>query len=235
MLVCVAFDLDDTLYLERDYVRSGFEVVGQWAKTNLGVGDFGARAWKLFELGRRGDIFDVALREAGIPHDVETVESLVEIYRQHHPQIFLLEDARCCLQWLRPRAKLALVSDGWPCSQRRKIDALSIAGLFDLIVLTAELGPGFAKPHPAAFEKVERQFHVESNRCVYVADNPNKDFLGPKHQGWATVRVRRPGGLHFSMDASGGRQADLEIEDLSGLRALIEDSGKFFRRVSQQA
>lgn len=36
------------------------------------------------------------------------------------------------------------------------------------------------------------------------ASNPNKDFLGPKHQGWATVRVRRPRGLHSSMDASGG-------------------------------
>lgn len=224
MLMCVAFDLDDTLYLERDYVRSGFEAVGRWVKANLGVEDFGARAWELFELGRRGDIFDVALREAGLPQDAKTVEIVVDIYRQHHPHIFLSEDARCCLQSLRQRAKLALISDGWAQSQRRKIEALSIASFFDLIVLTAELGTGFAKPHPAAFEKVERQFHAESNCCVYVADNPNKDFLEPKRRGWMTIRVRRPGGLHSSRDAPGGRQADLEIEDLSGLIALIEGS-----------
>ncbi|MGQ9635778.1 MAG: HAD family hydrolase, partial [Bryobacteraceae bacterium] len=61
----VAFDLDDTLYLERDYVRSGFEAVGEWAKERLGIGDFTQRAWRWFQQGRRGDIFNQVLVEIG--------------------------------------------------------------------------------------------------------------------------------------------------------------------------
>lgn len=223
-MLCVAFDLDDTLYLERDYVRSGFEAVGQWVKTNLSAEGFGPRAWDLFERGRRGDIFDVALGEVNLPQDPKIVETLIKIYRGHAPRISLLNDAHCCLASLRHRAKLALISDGWAESQRLKIDALGIAHFFDLIVLTAELGDRLAKPHPAAFDWVQKQFHVEPNCCVYVADNTEKDFLGPKRRGWMTVRVRRSGGLHFSVEGSVERQADLETEDLSGLMVLIEGS-----------
>ena len=32
----VTFDLDDTLYLERDFVRSGFAAVGAWLATERG-------------------------------------------------------------------------------------------------------------------------------------------------------------------------------------------------------
>ena len=39
---CVAFDLDDTLYLERDYVRSGFWAVGRWIESHVAVTDFDA-------------------------------------------------------------------------------------------------------------------------------------------------------------------------------------------------
>ena len=29
----LVFDIDDTLYLERDYVRSGFGAAGRWARS----------------------------------------------------------------------------------------------------------------------------------------------------------------------------------------------------------
>src|SRR5207302_9076607 len=37
--LCVVFDIDDTLYLERDYVRSGFRAVGTWAEQWLRIPD----------------------------------------------------------------------------------------------------------------------------------------------------------------------------------------------------
>jgi len=51
-------DIDDTLYLERDYVRSGFCAVGRWLAEHQNVEDFFERAWALFEAGARGNIFD---------------------------------------------------------------------------------------------------------------------------------------------------------------------------------
>src|SRR5690606_41459193 len=45
---------DDTLYLERDYVRSGFHAVGEHLRRTHGVDGFSRRAWELFESGHRG-------------------------------------------------------------------------------------------------------------------------------------------------------------------------------------
>jgi len=56
----VVFDLDDTLYLERDYVRSGFRAVDAWLASRGILGFFG-EAWANFENGLRGKAFDRAL------------------------------------------------------------------------------------------------------------------------------------------------------------------------------
>src|SRR5687767_11665642 len=87
---CVVFDIDDTLYLERDYVRSGFRAVGEWARARLGISDFAERSWRLFEAGVRGSIFDDALTESGVQPDHALVRALVDVYRTHEPAIEML-------------------------------------------------------------------------------------------------------------------------------------------------
>jgi len=44
----IVLDLDDTLYLERDYVRSGFKAVDQWLRMHKSFNDFYEEAWRLF-------------------------------------------------------------------------------------------------------------------------------------------------------------------------------------------
>ena len=53
-------DVDDTLYLERDYVRSGFRAVGQWAAEASSVWtESPSSAWQLFlEAGGAAPITD---------------------------------------------------------------------------------------------------------------------------------------------------------------------------------
>jgi hypothetical protein len=65
---CIVFDLDDTLYLERNYVHSGFRALGEWAKTSLGVPDFADRASRLLaECGRKPEPGIVAHMVKPIP------------------------------------------------------------------------------------------------------------------------------------------------------------------------
>ena len=78
---CVVFDVDDTLYLERDYVLSGFSAVDSWVATELGVTGLAEHAWSLFEAGRRGDIFDAVFAHLRI--DPVHVPRMVEVYRAH--------------------------------------------------------------------------------------------------------------------------------------------------------
>ncbi len=217
MTRCVVFDVDDTLYLERDYVRSGFRAVSDRVRDLLGHEDFFVRAWAGFERGERGSVFDRVLAGYGVAPD-GIVAELVGVYREHRPEITLLPDARACLERLRGRYRLAGVTGGPAKSQRAKVEALGLARWLDPVVLTAELGVGFAKPSPRAFAVVEETTGAAGAACVYVADNPATDFAGPAALGWRTIRVRRPGGLHAGVDGSG---VDAEIPDLSRLEELL--------------
>ena len=215
----VVLDIDDTLYLERDYVRSGFAAVGAWARDELGIDDLGDRAWAAFETGVRRTIFDEALAGTGVEVTDDLVPRLVEVYRSHAPTIELLTDARDWLDGLAPHVALAVVTDGPLASQQAKAEALFLSRWADLIVFTETLGSGRGKPHPAAFEQLEREVGLAGDRCAYVADNPAKDFVAPHRLGWRTVRVRRAGGLHA--DQPSGEDVDVEIGGLGELDAAL--------------
>ncbi|MBF5043762.1 HAD family hydrolase [Aggregicoccus sp. 17bor-14] len=215
----ITFDVDDTLYLERDYARSGFRAAGAWAERALGLGLLAERAWAAFEAGVRGRVFDVALRDCGCTPTPALVQQLVEVYRAHVPDIALLPDAHALLPRLHPRAALACVTDGPLRSQQAKAQALQLARWLSPLVLTAQWGPGFEKPHPRAFALVEEAHGVRAESCVYVADNPAKDFVAPHARGWRTVRLRRAGGLHAAR--ASGADVDHELPDLEGLPGLL--------------
>jgi putative hydrolase of the HAD superfamily len=218
---CLVFDLDDTLYLERDYAASGFRAVGQWVSNNLGILGFGEAAQTEFEKGARGDVFNRALAALGLPAPADRIEQLVGAYRKHSPEIELAPDAASCLRNIQGRATLAMITDGHPDSQRHKIAALGLANTFSPLVLTGAWGPEFYKPHRRAFQYVAA--HAEGNagsqgmEFIYVGDNPAKDFQAPLAMGWKTVRIRRPGGLHFGAPNLPHCLPGAEIADLSRL------------------
>jgi putative hydrolase of the HAD superfamily len=214
---CVVFDVDDTLYLERDYVRSGFAAVGAMVRGRWAVEGFADRAWRLFEAGERGNIFDRALAECALAGGPDVIESLVACYREHRPAIRLHDDARACLDRLVRRFAIAGLTDGPSQSQHAKVDALGLAVWLTPIVITGDLGPGRGKPDPAGFRLIEETTGAHGGSCVYVADNPDKDFIAPRLLGWRTVRIRRPGGLHALRPS--GDDVDREIETLDAVES----------------
>lgn len=178
----VVFDLDDTLFPERAFVRSGFDAVGNWVLGRTGKDGFAAQCRAMFEAGRRGDIFDRALMATGLPADL--APQLVAVYRDHQPRISLYPDARL---WLEARGgPFALITDGPERTQRNKIAALGLSRWFDLMIPTGQWVGNYAKPHPRAFELVQE--HAHGRPCIYVADNATKDFVTPNRMGWRTVQ-----------------------------------------------
>ena len=215
----VVFDIDDTLYLERDYVSSGFAAAGAWARTELGLADFAERAWLMFQEGVRGRIFDETLAACGARADGAVVSRLVDVYRAHTPSIEPFPDVAVWVAGRPDDVAVAVVTDGPLASQRAKAAALGVAAWADPIVFTEDLGPGRGKPHPAAFELVEDATGVGGAACAYVADNPAKDFAGPRSRGWRTVRVRREGGLHATV--ASGDDVDAEITAFAALNQAL--------------
>ena len=218
-LELLVLDLDDTLFLERDYVRSGFAAAGAWARAELGVPDLAERAWAAFEAGARRTVFDEVLRACGVRADAGLVRRLVDVYRTHAPALALLPDARALLDAAAARGlALAGVTDGPAASQRAKARALGLERWLAPLLFTAELGEGLGKPHPHAFALAQQAHGVAAARCAYVADNPAKDFRAPHALGWRTVRVRRAGGLHAGVPS--GPDVLREVEDLWALLPL---------------
>ena len=114
----VAFDLDDTLYPEREFVHSGFTAVAQHL-ADLGVIDaesFFTTATSLFIAGARGNIFNLALERLAVVFPAARIGELVRVYREHQPQIRPFAGSPKLLQLLKAKGVvLALISDGpWP-------------------------------------------------------------------------------------------------------------------------
>jgi putative hydrolase of the HAD superfamily len=218
---CVVFDIDDTLYLERDYVRSGFRAVGDWAREALGVSSFSEEAWRCFEAGRRGDIFNVALERLGITPSEELISKLLSVYRGHDPEINLLPDSDESLRYVADKAFIGVISDGAVLGQQMKVGRLGLASRCNHIILTESIGVEFSKPHPRAFMEMQQVAKCAEGTCVYIADNPIKDFIAPNRLGWRTIRVRRPGGIHCDKNCSEESQPSVEIQNLSDLPGLL--------------
>ena len=214
---CIVLDIDDTLYLERDYIRSGFRVVGRYVQEQYGPGGFFDIAWESFQCGARGTIFNEALGALRMDATPELIAELVTVYRKHTPQIEMLSDAAEFIGRLHGQVALAAISDGPLQSQRAKTEALGLAKWMDLVILTAELGEGLGKPHPRAFEMIQQHTGRTGSECVYVADNPTKDFIAPASLGWKTVRIRRLGGLHHEIEST----PDIQHE-MSDMTLLFE-------------
>lgn len=215
----VVFDVDDTLYLERDYVRSGFEAVDRHVRHTYGLEGFMDVAWRLFTAGRRGDTFDEAVVRLGAEDELVPVDELVGVYRTHMPSIELLADSEKALERLDARGvPIVVITDGPESSQNAKVEALGLRDRAALIVVTAGLGLGKGKPHEAGFLCVQHELGLTGSELVYVADNPAKDFVAPRRLGWRTFRVRRPGSLHE--DVASGADVDREARDLSNVTLL---------------
>lgn len=218
------FDLDDTLYLERDFARSGFAAVGRHLREELGIEGFAAHCEQLLSAGVRGTIFDQALRELGHDSNGALVNRMVEIYCSHTPQIGLAPDAAACLARLRGR--LALITDGPEQVQRAKISALGLEQYIGLIIATGAWPGDFGKPHPRSFTEVMAWSGQPAQAHVYVADNAAKDFVTPRALGWRTVQILRPGRIHQAPPPSPAHGADMVTETLDDFPGCLARSSQ---------
>lgn len=220
----VVFDIDDTLYPEREYVQSGFaHVAGLLGGTEDEVEALSAWLREAFDAGRRGDTFDRLLEAFPYLAERTSTSALVDAYRAHPPTIALEPGVEGVLDLLQQRGlRLAVLSDGPVASQAGKAAALGLDRWFDPILLTGSLGPDFAKPSVTGFETIARAWGLSGPELAYVADNPAKDFAGPRRLAWLTVRVRHAGQLRSALEpSSAADRPDVEIRDITEVVAAL--------------
>ena len=227
MITTIVFDMDDTLYLERDYCYSGFRAVGRWFAHDK---DFAEEAgWRMAELlqeyfdrGQVKNLFNTVLDVMGVEYDNDYIMQLVKVYREHAPNIRLSQQNKTLLQSLHGKYKLALLSDGFLPAQQLKANALELDKYIDCILFTEELGREFWKPSTRGFEVITEKLNVSHSSCVYVGDNRLKDFIGPNQLGFTTIYLEMPGQVHNDPAPDKLAEPDYTIASLQELTALLE-------------
>jgi putative hydrolase of the HAD superfamily len=218
----IIFDLDDTLYLERNFAVSGFKAAGDWLLQNRQIPGLEAACVSLFEAGQRKQIFNDALLRLNHRPQAEDLAHLIEIYRFHTPNIALELDAIRYFERHGAGRRHGLLTDGLLRTQRSKIFALGIEQFMDVIVCTGQWGAEYWKPNPRGYQEIERQFRVKGEDLTYVADNPTKDFITAKRRGWKTVMIERRGRANAYLPVHEDQFADAVIESLDDLDEVLK-------------
>jgi len=224
MITTVIFDLDDTLYDERDYCRSGLAAVSSLI-AQMPSAPPSERIlqvlWDIFTGGNHKTTFNAALDKLGIGYDERLIAALIDAYRNHAPELTLPEDSKEVLEQLRADYSLALLTDGFLPAQRLKVEALGIADYFECIVYTEQLGRQFWKPSPAGYERILAQLHAKPENAVYLADNPAKDFIAPNKLGCGTIQLARPKRIHNVPAKTPNAEAQHVIPAITELPSLL--------------
>ena len=226
MISCVVFDLDDTLYEEIEYCRSGFQKVARVLTERLGLGEHEALygiLWQEFDNGNHITTFNAALEKSGIIYDNKLITEMLKIYREHAPSISLPVGSETLLKELGQKYKLALLTDGYLPGQKFKVRSLEIENYFQCIVYTEELGREYWKPSTVGFEKIMKTLNVKGQDCVYIGDNAAKDFIAPNKLGFRTIQLLLPNRLHRGQAPDENAEADHVVNSISELSALLKE------------
>lgn len=222
MIKAVIFDLDDTLFSEYEFVLSGFLAVGHWMESHYQIKGFFDIAQRLFAEGKKGKIFDSALEGLGITANPVLIKILLQVYRQHIPKITLYEDAKWAVEYLKKKGhQIGIITDGYLTTQQKKVASLGIELFFNTIVYSDKYGRNNWKPSSVPYLKAMALLGCQGNECVYIGDNPSKDFITAKKLGWQAIHICRIDGQYSSMCVEKSYEADVKISSLYELKQFF--------------
>ncbi|MCK4968525.1 MAG: HAD-IA family hydrolase [Candidatus Aenigmarchaeota archaeon] len=221
MIKAIVFDLDDTLYDEKQFVISGFSAVASYIskKYSINQNEVLKKLITVLEKQGRGKTFNIALKELNI-NDEKIIQILIDIYRKHKPNLSLYDDTLKTIQTLKKQGyKLGIITDGLVDVQKNKVHTLKIESFFNYIIFSDKYGIDKQKPSEFPYLKIIELMNIKNNEMVYVGDNPNKDFITAKKLGIHTIRLMK--GNYKTIKLSNNYEAKYQINDLNSLINLL--------------
>ena len=198
----VVFDLDDTLYKEIEFLKSAYREIAAYAAqmctgTSVPVQVLEVKAFEaMLEAYHSGrNAFETLNAFLGLELPVA---ELLQMYREHVPQISLEEDVRYTLDSLKTDGVLmGIVSDGRELTQWNKVRALGLTEWMDESCIIINSSQECFKPNPCGYRRlVEAVFAIaqeEEISFAYVGDNLKKDFIYPNQHDWQTICLKNDG------------------------------------------
>lgn len=212
----VIFDLDDTLYKEIDFLKSGFRYIVE----KLSLSDKEAVYENMLRKYHQGeDVFDYIIRL----NPNLGKKTLLEWYHGHTPDIRISDETLACLCFLKKNnISTGLITDGRSLTQRNKIRALGLERFIPdkNIVISEEIG----SEKPAINNYTHFIGMNSGHRYFYIGDNPQKDFITPNELGWTTIGLMDNGqNIHAQTSIGGNYNPQFWINDITELIKIINE------------
>ena len=191
----VVFDLDDTLYKEMDFLKSGYRKVAEMVEKRYGLEFLGVYDQLLTWYYRGENAFACLNDKYGLNNPIE---DYLNIYRYHHPSLELAPDVIKTLTALKDYGVLmGVISDGREETQNNKIEALGLSDWINSELVFINEEKKYFKPSRWSFDRMMLKCfekYVDTDTIFYyVGDNPEKDFLAPNEMGWETICLKDDG------------------------------------------
>ncbi|MGL4652174.1 HAD family hydrolase [Cetobacterium sp.] len=219
----IIFDLDDTLISEKDYIKSGFDIISEEIakKYKMEIDLIRIKMDSLF-LDNSNNLFNRLLDNFDCDYDQEYIKYLIKIYRNHSPKIKLYDDAKELLDYLHSNNyQMGLITDGYKEAQRKKIEILDIEKYFEYIVVTDELGREFWKPSEIPYKIIKENFKCDYSDMVYIGDNIEKDFVTANRLGIETFHIIRDDGVYRNKIKELNYHAKIKVSSLDEIKRYL--------------
>ncbi|VAW12679.1 Pyrimidine 5'-nucleotidase YjjG [hydrothermal vent metagenome] len=195
----IFFDLDHTLWDFEKNSALTFEKILPENNVSVDVVDFlkvyvpaNLAFWKLF---REEKITKEALRyqrlksvfdKLGVEVGDHIIDLLADQYILHLPSFnHLFQGAIEVLEYLKPRYKLHIITNGFQEVQDKKLKNSKIDAFFEHII-NSEIA-GVKKPDPIIFQLALGNARVNAEKALMIGDNLEADILGAQAVGYRTL------------------------------------------------
>lgn len=185
----VCFDLDDTLYKEIDFLKSGYHKVSELVAKRHGLGSHEVYS-RLLSWYREGkNPFETLNETYGLDNPIK---EYLDIYRYHQPSLHLSSEVAQTLTALKDAGcVLGIITDGREITQKQKIEVLGLEEWISEKLVQINEDKNYFKPNHWSFDRMMLkcfEMNVEPDAVFYyVGDNTEKDFLAPNQMGWKTI------------------------------------------------
>jgi len=215
----IIFDLDDTLYEEMRYVKSGFNSVASHLSYLFKIKKktIYNRLLKILKENGRGKVFNIICSYYKF-RKKNLVKNLINIYRSHKPLIKLKKEAIKMLEYYSGYNKY-IITDGNYLVQKKKVKFLRLSNYFKKIFYTNFYGVKYNKPSLFCFNKIKKLENCDWSDLVYVGDNPYKDFINCNKKKILTVRLMQ--GQYKNLKVKKIQDGKFKISNLLLLKKII--------------
>jgi len=100
-------------------------------------------------------------------------------------QTALLEGTNEILDYLKPKYRLHILTNGFKEVQHIKLHESGIKKHFNNIFISEEMG--FQKPDKEIFEAARKTAKVDTDACIMIGDSFENDIAGALNAGWKAI------------------------------------------------